>query len=149
REAHRDVIPARACSREAMARHALRKCGAGYSRRHLARNSRADRDQSNARLDADPDDDARRDRLRSRRRARRGGESDPAARDADPAEMGRRLAFAIRRIRLRALHQKQDHAVEGGEMTRALYSYQNRAATFFYERDAAFLVAPLGAGKGA
>jgi len=34
-------------------------------------------------------------------------------------------------------------------MTRALYSYQNRAATFFYERDAAFLVAPLGAGKGA
>jgi len=34
-------------------------------------------------------------------------------------------------------------------MTRALYSYQNRAATLFYERDAAFLVAPLGAGKGA
>ena len=34
-------------------------------------------------------------------------------------------------------------------MTRALYSYQNRAATFFYEHDAAFLVAPLGAGKGA
>ena len=34
-------------------------------------------------------------------------------------------------------------------MTRTLYSYQNRAATFFYERDAAFLVAPLGAGKGA
>jgi hypothetical protein len=32
---------------------------------------------------------------------------------------------------------------------RALYSYQNRAATFFYERDAALLVAPLGAGKGA
>jgi hypothetical protein len=34
-------------------------------------------------------------------------------------------------------------------ITRVLYSYQNRAATFFYERDAAFLVAPLGAGKGA
>src|SRR5262249_52899212 len=33
--------------------------------------------------------------------------------------------------------------------TRTLYSYQNRAATFFYEHDAAFLVAPLGAGKGA
>src|SRR6516165_241400 len=33
--------------------------------------------------------------------------------------------------------------------TRTLYSYQQRAATFFYERDAAFLVAPLGAGKGA
>jgi len=34
-------------------------------------------------------------------------------------------------------------------ITRVLYSYQNRAATFLYERDAAFLVAPLGAGKGA
>ena len=32
---------------------------------------------------------------------------------------------------------------------RALYSYQQRAATWFYEHDAAFLVAPLGAGKGA
>jgi hypothetical protein len=32
---------------------------------------------------------------------------------------------------------------------RVLYSYQNRAATFFYEHDAAFMVAPLGAGKGA
>ena len=32
---------------------------------------------------------------------------------------------------------------------RVLYGYQQRAATFFYERDAAFLVAPLGAGKGA
>jgi SNF2 family DNA or RNA helicase len=32
---------------------------------------------------------------------------------------------------------------------RALYGYQQRAATWFYERDAAFLVAPLGAGKGA
>jgi hypothetical protein len=31
---------------------------------------------------------------------------------------------------------------------RTLYGYQQRAATFFYERDAAFLVAPLGAGKG-
>jgi SNF2 domain-containing protein len=34
-------------------------------------------------------------------------------------------------------------------ITRVLYSYQNRATTFFYERDAAFLTAPLGAGKGA
>jgi len=34
-------------------------------------------------------------------------------------------------------------------ITRVLRSYQNRAATFFYERDAAFLMAPLGAGKGA
>src|SRR5262249_44212544 len=32
---------------------------------------------------------------------------------------------------------------------RTLYGYQQRAATFFYERDAAFLVAPLGAGNGA
>src|SRR5215471_13270102 len=32
---------------------------------------------------------------------------------------------------------------------RTLYGYQQRAATFFYERDAAILVAPLGAGKGA
>src|SRR5262249_41549498 len=28
-------------------------------------------------------------------------------------------------------------------------SYQQRSATYLYERDAAFLVAPLGAGKGA
>jgi len=34
-------------------------------------------------------------------------------------------------------------------ITRVLYGYQQRTATFFYERDAAFLVAPLGAGKGA
>jgi hypothetical protein len=33
--------------------------------------------------------------------------------------------------------------------TRTLYGYQQRAATWFYEHDAAFLVAPLGAGKGA
>jgi hypothetical protein len=32
---------------------------------------------------------------------------------------------------------------------RILRSYQERAATFLYERDAAFLIAPLGAGKGA
>jgi hypothetical protein len=32
---------------------------------------------------------------------------------------------------------------------RSLRSYQQRAATFLYERDAAFLIAPLGAGKGA
>src|SRR6476620_9764751 len=34
-------------------------------------------------------------------------------------------------------------------LPRALHSYQQRAATFLYERDAAFLIAPLGAGKGA
>jgi SNF2 family DNA or RNA helicase len=34
-------------------------------------------------------------------------------------------------------------------LPRVLRSYQQRAATYLYERDAAFLVAPLGAGKGA
>ena len=34
-------------------------------------------------------------------------------------------------------------------LPRVLRSYQQRAATFLYERDAAFLIAPLGAGKGA
>src|SRR5215831_6837039 len=58
--------------------------------------------------------------------------------------MGRRLAAAIRRVRVRLVHQKQ-----GRHMNRVLRGYQQRAATFFYERDAAFLVAPLGAGKGA
>src|SRR6516225_8253502 len=33
--------------------------------------------------------------------------------------------------------------------TRTLYQYQQSAATFLYERDAGFLIAPLGAGKGA
>jgi hypothetical protein len=33
--------------------------------------------------------------------------------------------------------------------SRILRSYQQRAATYLYESDAAFLVAPLGAGKGA
>ena len=33
--------------------------------------------------------------------------------------------------------------------SRVLRSYQERAATFLYEHDAAFLIAPLGAGKGA
>src|SRR6516225_4827964 len=69
--------------------------------------------------------------------------------------MGGRLAFAIRRVRLRAIHQKQDHAVERREilnapfLARVLRSCQQRAATYLYERDAAFLIAPLGAGKGA
>src|SRR5215470_824029 len=34
-------------------------------------------------------------------------------------------------------------------LARILRSYQQRAATYLYERDAAVLVAPLGAGKGA
>src|SRR5215472_14853337 len=39
--------------------------------------------------------------------------------------------------------------VDAPLVARVLYSYQNRAATWFYEHDAAFCVAPLGAGKGA
>src|SRR5262249_55610524 len=34
-------------------------------------------------------------------------------------------------------------------LTRVLRSYQQRAATYLYESDVAFLIAPLGAGKGA
>src|SRR6516162_3384724 len=34
-------------------------------------------------------------------------------------------------------------------LSRVLRSYQQRAATYLYERDTAFLIAPLGAGKGA
>jgi superfamily II DNA or RNA helicase len=34
-------------------------------------------------------------------------------------------------------------------LPRVLRSYQQRAATYLYESDAAFLIAPLGAGKGA
>src|SRR6476469_3948945 len=34
-------------------------------------------------------------------------------------------------------------------LARTLRSYQQRSATFLYEHDAAFLIAPLGAGKGA
>jgi SNF2-related domain len=34
-------------------------------------------------------------------------------------------------------------------VTRVLRSYQERAATWLFEHDAAFLIAPLGAGKGA
>src|SRR5262249_36855739 len=151
----RDVVPACARARQAMARNALRERGAGDCGRSPARDGRADRDQPGARLHADPDDDARRDRMRGRHGARRGGEGDPAARDVDLAEMGRRPAAAVRGERLRPIHQEQDHAVEGREVlnapfiARILRSYQQRSATYLYERDAAFLVAPLGAGKGA
>src|SRR6516165_12809844 len=34
-------------------------------------------------------------------------------------------------------------------VARVLRSYQQRAATWLYEHDGAFMVAPLGAGKGA
>ena len=69
-----------------------------------------DRDQPGARVHADPHDDARRDRLRGRRGARRGGEGDPAARDADPAGLGRRSAAAVGGERLPLLHQSEGRA---------------------------------------
>jgi hypothetical protein len=39
--------------------------------------------------------------------------------------------------------------MNGPFLRRVLRSYQERAATFLFERDAALLIAPLGAGKGA
>ena len=51
---------------------------------------------------------------------------------------------------MRLVHEKQGGAAMNAPfLTRVLRSYQQRAATFLYERDAAVLVAPLGAGKGA
>src|SRR5262245_17012883 len=135
-----------------MARNALRERGAGDRRRSLARSGNPHRDQSCARIHADPDDHARRDRLRGRRGARRGGEGDPAAGDADPPGLGRRPAAAIRGERLPLVHQDQEQggaAMNAPFLPRVLRSYQQRAATWLYERDAAFLIAPLGAGKGA
>ena len=87
---------------------------------------------------------------RGRRGARRGGESDPAARNADPAGLGRGPAAAVRGKRLPLVHQSEGGAAMNAPFpSRVLRSYQQRAATFLYERDAAFLIAPLGAGKGA
>src|SRR5262249_3072912 len=55
---------------------------------------------------------------------------------------------------MRLLHEEQSRASRRQAMNapflaRVLRSYQQRAATYLYERDAAFLIAPLGAGKGA
>jgi SNF2 family DNA or RNA helicase len=51
---------------------------------------------------------------------------------------------------MRLVHQEQGGAaINAPFLTRVLRSYQQRAATYLYERDAAFLIAPLGAGKGA
>src|SRR5262249_51966103 len=64
--------------------------------------------------------------------------------------MGRRSTAAVRRKHLSLVHQ-----VEGGSAmnapfrSRVLRGYQERATTYLYEHDAAVLVAPLGAGKGA
>ena len=54
----RAVVPARARAREAMARHALRECGAGRCRRPPARDGHADRNEPGAGVHADPHDDA-------------------------------------------------------------------------------------------
>src|SRR5436190_16694856 len=51
---------------------------------------------------------------------------------------------------MRLVHQiESGPAMNAPFLSRVLRSYQQRAATYLYERDAAFLVAPLGAGKGA
>src|SRR5262245_39966767 len=51
---------------------------------------------------------------------------------------------------MRLVHQIEGRpAMNAPFLARVLRSYQQRAATYLYERDAAFLVAPLGAGKGA
>src|SRR5262245_51444669 len=55
---------------------------------------------------------------------------------------------------MRLLHEEQSRAsrrqvMNAPFLARVLRSYQQRAATYLYESDAAFLIAPLGAGKGA
>src|SRR5262249_1451930 len=61
-----------------------------------------------------------------------------------------RPAFAIRRVRLRLLHQIESSPHMNAPLPgRVLRSYQQRSATYLYEHDSAYLVAPLGAGKGA
>jgi len=93
-------------AREAVVRSVLRKRSSGHGRRRPARDGRADRDRSSARMDADPDDDARRDLVRGRSGARRRGEGDPAARDADAAGLGRGPAAAERGGCVHSLHEE-------------------------------------------
>src|SRR6516225_490994 len=55
---------------------------------------------------------------------------------------------------MRLVHQSEgrafrEEAMNAPFLSRVLRSYQQRAATYLYERNAAVLVAPLGAGKGA
>src|SRR5207342_3932520 len=68
-------------------------------------------------------------------------------RDADSAGLGCRPAAAVRRNRMRLVHEGE--AQMNVRAARTLRSYQERSATYLYEHDAAFLIAPLGAGKGA
>jgi superfamily II DNA or RNA helicase len=51
---------------------------------------------------------------------------------------------------MQLLHQgKSSDTVNAHAPGRILRGYQQRAATYLFERDCAFLIAPLGAGKGA
>ena len=60
------------------------------------------------------------------------------------------LPLQSEEIRLRLVHQSEGgSAMNAPFSSRVLRSYQERAATYLYEHDAAFLIAPLGAGKGA
>src|SRR5580704_9417760 len=61
--------------------------------------------------------------------------------------MGRRIAAPVGGECLRLLHQSEGGLAMNVRPDRVLRGYQERAATFLYERDAALLVAPLGAGK--
>ena len=47
------------------------------------------------------------------------------------------------------INRLNPRASDGAPFFRSLRSYQERAATYLYESDSAFLIAPLGAGKGA
>ena len=47
------------------------------------------------------------------------------------------------------INRLNPRASDGAPLLRILRSYQERAATYLYENDSAFLIAPLGAGKGA
>ena len=122
----------------------------GCRRRPPAPDGHPHRNQPGARVHADPHDDARRNRRRGRRGARRRGEGAPAARNADAAGLGRGLAAAVGGSPSALVHQSEGGAAMNAPFSsRRLWSHQQRAATFLYERDAAFLIAPLGAGKGA
>ena len=148
REAARAVVPARPRAREAMARHALRERGAGHCRRPPARDGHADRDEPGLafmpiRMTTHDEivcevDVARADEAKAILRREMLTLPAWADRAADP----------IGGIHLRVLHEGQGSSAISAP-PRVLRSYQERAATFLYEREAGFFIAPLGAGKGA
>src|SRR5262249_10512975 len=68
--------------------------------------------------------------------------------------MGRGPATAVGRKYLPLVHKIEGRAVRGQAMNapfcpRVLRGFQQRLATYLYERDSAFAIAPLGAGKSA